>query len=83
MKLSRDWDRATTQDQRNTAWHEMLAIHADQIYGIGILAEAPQPVVVNNNLRNVPDKGIWTWDPGAHFGIHRPDEFFFDPDGSN
>lgn len=81
MQLSHDWDRATTKKQRSAIWREMLAIHADQVFGIGILAEAPQPVVVNNALRNVPKRAIWTWEPGAHFGIHRPDEFYFDPDG--
>lgn len=77
MELAHDWDVATTNDQRDAAWIEMLKIHADQVYGIGLLAEAPQPVVVNENLRNVPEKGLWAWDPGAHFGIHRPDEFYF------
>ena len=28
-------------------------------------------------LRNVPDEGIFSWDPGAHFGIYRPDTFWF------
>ncbi len=83
MELSRDWDRATTKEQRDAAWREMLRIHASQVYGIGTLAEAPQPVVVNNNLRNVPKIAIWTWDPGAHFGIHRPDEFYYAPDGND
>jgi peptide/nickel transport system substrate-binding protein len=82
MELAHDWDVATTLDQRVAAWSEMLAIHADQVYAIGTLAEAPQPVVVNKALRNVPETGLWAWDPGAHFGIHRMDEFFFDPDGS-
>ncbi|MBJ6372586.1 ABC transporter substrate-binding protein [Sedimentitalea arenosa] len=77
MELAHDWDVATTNEERDAAWIEMLAIHADQIYGIGTLAEAPQPVVVNKNLRNVPEKGLWAWDPGAHFGIHRMDEFYF------
>jgi len=82
MELSHDWERTTTDEERAAIWAEMLNIHADQVYGIGILAEAPQPVVVNKRLRNVPEKGIWAWDPGAHFGIHRPDEFFFaDEDG--
>ena len=83
MELAQDWDRATTKEQRDAAWREMLAIHADQIYGIGILAEAPQPIVINNALRNVPKDAIWTWDPGAHFGIHRPDEFYFATDGND
>ncbi|MHA6264536.1 ABC transporter substrate-binding protein [Arenibacterium sp. CAU 1754] len=77
MELSHQWEKAQTDEERSAVWREMLAIHADQVFGIGILAEAPQPVVVSNRLRNVPQKGIWAWDPGAHFGIHRPDEFFF------
>ena len=77
MELAHDWEQATTEEARSAAWREMLQIHAEQVYGIGILAEAPQPIVVNKRLRNVPEKGLWAWDPGAHFGIHRPDEFFF------
>ncbi|WP_372574702.1 ABC transporter substrate-binding protein [Ruegeria jejuensis] len=77
MELLHDWDEAATPEAREAAWREMLAIHADQLYGIGILAGAPQPVVVSNKLRNVPEKGMWAWDPGAHFGVHRMDEFFF------
>jgi peptide/nickel transport system substrate-binding protein len=56
----------------------MLDIHAEQQFAIGILSEAPQPIVVSKNLRNVPENGIWAYDPGAHFGVHRVDEFYFD-----
>ena len=77
MELSLQWDQETDNDARSEIWREMLQIHADQVYGIGILAQAPQPVVVSNLLRNVPEQGLWAWDPGAHFGVHRPDEFFF------
>ncbi|WP_425044585.1 ABC transporter substrate-binding protein [Primorskyibacter sp. S87] len=77
MELAEIWDSAETDEQREAAWREMLAIHADQVYGIGILNEAPQPIVVSKRLRNVPEAGMWAWDPGAHFGVHRPDEFFF------
>ena len=38
----------------------------------------PQPIVVNNALRNVPEVATWAWEPGAHFGVHRIDEFWFD-----
>ncbi len=82
LELSQQWDEATSDEERGAIWTEMLKIHADQVYGIGLLAEAPQPVVVNENLRNVPEKGMWAWDPGAHFGIHRPDEFFFAAGGN-
>lgn len=77
MELLQDWNMATTEQERAAAWREMLKIHADQVYAIGVVAAAPQPVVVSNRLRNVPEKAIWAWDPGAHFGVYHPDEFFF------
>lgn len=77
LQLSQDWEYAMDDAARRAIWDEMLAIHADQLYGIGVLAEAPQPVVVSKDLRNVPVEAIWAWEPGAQFGVHRPDEFFF------
>jgi peptide/nickel transport system substrate-binding protein len=77
LELSTMWENTTDPDTRSRIWREMLDIHADQQYGIGILAEAPQPVVVSDRLRNVPEFAKWAWDPGAHFGVHRMDEFFF------
>ena len=78
MELSLEWESTTNESRRGEIWREMLKIHADEVYGIGILAEAPQPVVVSDRLRNVPETGLWAWDPGAHFGVHRVDEFFFE-----
>lgn len=77
MELAHDWEIATSDDERKAVWSEMLKIHADQLYAIGILNGAPQPIVVSNRLRNVPEQAMWAWEPGAHFGIHRPDEFYF------
>jgi peptide/nickel transport system substrate-binding protein len=80
LDLWHGWEKTLDPNERGEIWREMLAIHADQQFGIGILAEAPQPVVVADTLRNVPEFGKWAWDPGAHFGIHRMDEFFFTPE---
>ncbi|MGC1496972.1 MAG: ABC transporter substrate-binding protein [Sulfitobacter sp.] len=77
MAMADGWSHATDDKTRAIFWNEMLRIHAQQQYGIGILSEAPQPVVVSKRLRNVPEKGIWAFDPGAHFGIHRIDEFYY------
>ena len=30
-----------------------------------------------NHGRNIPVKAIFNWDPGAHFGMYRPDTFWF------
>ena len=77
MALAHDWEFATTDDERKAVWEEMLRIHAEQLFAIGILNGAPQPIVVSNRLRNVPEQAMWAWEPGAHFGVYRPDEFFF------
>jgi peptide/nickel transport system substrate-binding protein len=78
MELSEEWNLTQDRAERIAIWHEMLAIHAEQQYGIGILSQAPQPVVVSKRLNNVPREAIWAYEPGAHFGIHRIDEFYFD-----
>ncbi|HBR36657.1 MAG TPA: peptide ABC transporter substrate-binding protein [Sulfitobacter pontiacus] len=77
MLLANDWNHTDDPQVREDIWKRMLAIHAEQQFAIGVLAEAPQPVVVSNDLMNVPEHGIWAFDPGAHFGIHRIDEFYF------
>ncbi|MEQ6204358.1 ABC transporter substrate-binding protein [Sulfitobacter sp. HNIBRBA2951] len=78
MELDDAWARTDDPAKREAIWREMLQIHAQQQFAIGILSGAPQPVVVSKKLRNVPDEGIWAYSPGAHFGIHRIDEFYFD-----
>ncbi|MGD9294624.1 MAG: ABC transporter substrate-binding protein [Roseobacter sp.] len=78
MELSHNWSHTSDPQERSAIWREMLDIHAQNQFAIGILSEAPQPVVVSDKLRNVPETATWAWDPGAHFGIHRIDEFFYD-----
>jgi peptide/nickel transport system substrate-binding protein len=78
LQLEDDWAHTNVADERAAIWAEMLDIHAQQQFAIGILSGAPQPVVVSDQLRNVPEVGIWAYDPGAHFGIHRIDEFYFE-----
>ena len=78
LDLADAWAHTTDKTERTRIWHRMLDIHAEQQFAIGILSEAPQPIVVSKNLRNVPENGIWAYDPGAHFGVHRVDEFYFD-----
>ncbi|MDW4499701.1 ABC transporter substrate-binding protein [Sulfitobacter sp. D35] len=78
MQLASDWKHTGKAYEREAIWREMLKIHAENLFGIGILSGAPQPVVVNKRLRNVPENAVWAWDPGAHFGMYRIDEFYFD-----
>ena len=75
-ELEKSWRVAQTDKEREQIWSEMLSIHADNVFTIGTVAGIMQPVVVSNRLRNVPEKAVYNWDPGAHLGIYRPDQFW-------
>lgn len=78
QELHAAWGRAASSDERKAIWDEMLHISADQVFTIGIVCAVPQPVVVGERLRNVPEKALYNWEPGAYFGIYRPDTFWLD-----
>ena len=80
MQLYNDWIFVSSRSSRERIWREMLSIWSDQVFSIGIVAGVLQPVLVDLELHNVPVTGIYNWDPGAHFGIYRPDTFFFGPE---
>ena len=71
------WRAAANRDERARIWHRMLEIHAEEQFTIGVISGVPQPVIVRDSLRNVPEKGAYNWDPGAFFGIYHPDTFWF------
>lgn len=80
MELARllgAWYRSSDHGEREQIWHRMLDIHAEQQFVIGVVCGVPQPVVVRRSLMNVPERGIYNWNPGAFFGIYRPDAFWF------
>ena len=81
MTLYDRWRDAKGRAEREAIWREMLEIHADQVLTIGLVAGIPQPVVVNKALRNLPDVGLYNWDPGAFFGIYHPDSFWWASEG--
>jgi peptide/nickel transport system substrate-binding protein len=78
VELYDAWRMAATTEERERIWTRMLEIHAQQVYTIGIVTQALQPVVVQDRLRNVPAKGIYSWDPGSYFGMYHPDTFWLD-----
>lgn len=72
------WQATADADEKAEIWRKMLSIYSDQVFSIGIIRGVPQPVVVSGSLRNVPEEAIYNWEPGAHFGMHRIDTFWFD-----
>ena len=78
VELNDRWASARSHEEREQAWHQMLEINREQMFTIGIVNHVPHPVVVNNYLRNVPEKGFYDISPGAYFGIYRPDTFWYE-----
>lgn len=80
--LLRDWYDADGKAARKAVWEEMLSIHSENVFTIGLIAGVLQPIVVRDGLMNVPETGIWNWDPGAHFGLYGLDCFYWAPAGN-
>ncbi len=78
LELYEKWEKADTREARREIWNRILAIWADQVFTIGVVGGVLQPVVVDKQLRNVPKEGIYAYDPGAYFGLYKPDTFWFD-----
>ncbi len=76
-ELYDNWRTAGTLDEQRAIWDEMLSIYTDQVYTIGIVSGGLQPIVVSNKLRNVPEEGIWAFEPTLYFGHYLPDTFYF------
>lgn len=77
MDRYKAWMNAKSDQERHDIWSDMLDIHAEELFAIGLIQSAPQPIVVRNGLMNVPKRAVYSYEPGAQFGVYRPDEFFY------
>jgi peptide/nickel transport system substrate-binding protein len=79
--LSKQWEKAADTAARAEIWHKMLALYTDQVFSIGIVNGAKQPIVISAKLRNVPETALFSFDPTAYFGVYGMDTFWFDKKG--
>ena len=70
------WRVAASFEAKKKIWSDMVRTYNDQVFTIGLISGALQPIVANARLRNLPAEGYYNWDPGAHFGSYRPDTFW-------
>ncbi len=77
LDLYRDWRHSSTIEEQRKVWSKMLDINAEQVFAIGIVNRTRQPIVISNRLRNVPEEALFSFEPGAFFGIYMPDAFWF------
>lgn len=78
VELNELWRTSEDTSARKDIWQRMLQIHGEEQYSIGIVNRVQHPVVVSQFLHNVPDVGFYSIEPGAYFGIYKPDSFWFD-----
>jgi peptide/nickel transport system substrate-binding protein len=78
VDLWKTWRDSPKDSDKAAAWRQMVKIHADQVFTIGLVGEVPQPVAVNPRLRNIPERDFYNWEPGAYFGLYRPESFWLD-----
>lgn len=76
LELYETWLITPDDAGRATIVDEMLDIHAEQVTSIGTVQGVLQPIVVSNHLHNVPKDAVYSWEPGAHFGMYLPDTFW-------
>lgn len=77
MDLYKVIQTSTDKAKKLKAAKEIWRSNAENLWAIGTLGLVPQPIVVNKDLKNIPEKGIWTWD--YFFGVlYSPEQYFFD-----
>ncbi|TET08843.1 ABC transporter substrate-binding protein [Candidatus Aerophobetes bacterium] len=64
------------EEERIRLTKEILRSNAENVWNIGTVGLPPQPVMVKNNLRNVPETGLWAWDD-LYLVPYRAETFFF------
>ncbi|MBB4287142.1 ABC transporter substrate-binding protein [Roseospira goensis] len=70
------WMRSTSRAEQAEIWTEILTLHVENQFTIGVVSGGKQPVVRATRLRNLPETALYNWDPGAQFGIHGLDTVF-------
>ncbi|MGB3178282.1 MAG: ABC transporter substrate-binding protein [Albidovulum sp.] len=74
------WGSSGSQMEKEEIWHRMLSTHADQIFSIGIVNSTFQPVMHTTRLQNVPESGLFGFDPTSYLGVYLPDTFWLSED---
>ena len=61
--------------KRNALFQQVLGIHKQAPYAIGVVGEKVQPVIVSNTFHNMPD-GFIADDTLRDYGLVNPPQFF-------
>lgn len=78
VELLRAWRRTSTTEERAQIWGEMLEIYTQQVYSIGIVNSTLQPIFRTAKLQNLPNEGLYGFEPTSYLGVYMPDTFWLD-----
>ncbi|SVC98218.1 uncharacterized protein METZ01_LOCUS351072, partial [marine metagenome] len=70
--------RTPDLDERIDMGKRILRSQAENVWSIGVLGLGPHPVVVKNELKNVPPHGYWGWDSWWAWPYY-PETWYLDP----
>jgi peptide/nickel transport system substrate-binding protein len=76
MNLYSEWITAS-EEREAEIWGEMLGIYASQCYTIGLVSGVMQPIAARATMKNLPQEGIYNFEPHGQFGIYLPDTFWY------
>ena len=76
--LYRRWLSTSDDAEQSRIWKEMLRNRAENLWSIGTVAGAIQPIVAKVGLQNLPKRAIYSWEPTSMLGIYRIDELYWD-----
>lgn len=77
LSLWQEWQQSRDDETRIRIWNEMLKLYTDEVFSIGTVNSTLQPIVVSKKLRNVPEKEVYSFQPGSYFGVFMVDTFWF------
>ena len=78
VDLLEQWKRTTDMAERTAVWRKMLDLYSEQVFSIGIVNESRQPVLRSAHLRNMPETGLYGFDPTCYLGVYKPDTFWLE-----
>jgi peptide/nickel transport system substrate-binding protein len=64
-------------DKQEELFGEILDLHAEHCWMIGIVGEVPRPVIVNTDIRNFPERALCSWSLTRYVGVARIEQIFF------
>jgi peptide/nickel transport system substrate-binding protein len=78
VELLKQWRRATSVTEWTEIWNKMLGIFTDNVFSIGLVNATWQPIVASSKLKNLPDSGLFGFNPTCYFGVYMPDTFWLE-----